>query len=570
MNNLNNPNKKDYNFKNFYLKTASIFSNAYTIFILSNLSNSLMLPEKSAYEKLCIFIEDRDDDNNFNYLDLKIYYIFNIYGQNIFKYFNEDLVDYLITNIWSGLFLTKDTNPQNIFSDNKKIILKTIINLLHFREIGLINSLLHISYSKDNLPENLNFPCLIKLSSHDSIKEDLECSFIRLIAFSKIDNRKKFIKELNNYISLISDVTPDSELDVKSHFIEFYSNFLNTRSDFFLIYDKELNNSEYIKKKQDTLDFNLNFKLLTFYLLEDYLIRKSFLNLDLKFDFYYNSFNFIFPLIKNKQKPVIEQKIQIYFGDPRDQKFLINFLNSCLQVDFDLSITFYLSIIDDISCFPDFNKKMQTLFVEYLIAYIKKPKKGQFFNPLNYSEKNYEGNFNYCAILNAENTNEPSFSNNFLIEKIILSDPRLLTSICLLLEEECLNIKINHKLSVYFGIKESLIKKNLEDFKMDVKLSLNLFYLLHKIYSDMKDYHNSSRISLLYIEALDDIIKNNILTLDEMIKIYNEKNISLQNLAFTLKKIANKKSSIYLLKLRKINSPNNGKLINYKNKIHKK
>lgn len=518
-----------------------------------------MLPEKSAFEKLCIFIEDREDDNNFNYLDLKIYYIFNVYGQNIFKYFNEDLVDYLITNIWSGLFLRKDTNPHNKFSENKKIILKTMINLLHFREIGLINSLLQISYVKDNLPENLNFPCLIKMSSYDSIKEDLECSFIRLIAYSKIDNRKKFIRELNNYIGLISDVTPDIEQDVKSHIIEFYSNFLNTRSDFYFVYDKELQNYENIKKNQETFDFDLNLKLLAYYLLEDYLTQKCFLNLDLKFDFYYNSFNFIFPQIKNKLANRVDKKNQINFENQRNQKFLINFLNSCLQVDFDLSITFYLSIIDDIYCIQDFNKKMQSLFVEYLIAYIKKPKSGQFFNPLNYSEKNYQGNFNYYALLNAENTNEPSFSNNYLIEKIILSDPRLLTSICLLLEEECLNIKVNNKLSVYFGIKESLIKENLEDFKMDIKLSLNLFYLLHKIYSDMKDYHNSARISLLYIEALDDIIKNNTtLTLDEMIKIYNEKNISLQNLAFSLKKISNKKSSIYLLKLRSINSPNTG------------
>ena len=72
----------------------------------------------------------------------------------------------------------------------------------------------------------------------------------------------------------------------------------------------------------------------------------------------------------------------------------------------------------------------------------------------------------------------------------------------------------------------------------------------------MKDFHNAARVSLLYCEALDDLIKGNVLSLDEMIRIYTEKNITLQNLAFSLKRIENKKSAIYLLKTKKLNSPN--------------
>jgi len=318
---------------------------------------------------------------------------------------------------------------------------------------------------------------------------------------------------------------------------------------------------------------SLNFKLLAFYLLEEFLNRKNFLNGDLKFDFYYNSFNFIFPLIKNKNGNSAGSLLANIssknnnFSNERNQKFLLDFLNSCLQVDFDLSLSFYLSVINEVYPLTDLNEKMLGLFVEYIIDFMKKPKNAQFFPRALIPNTNLNGKgaetLNHRSFLSLENNSEPNFSNNFLIEKIILSDPRLLISICKYLENECLNAKNNKKLSVYFGIKESLLKENLSNLKMHVKMSLNVFYLLHKIYSDMKDFQNVARISLLYNEALDELIKGNVLGLEEMMIVYTEKNITLQNLTFALKKIDNKKSAIYLLKMKKLNSAKTRKLFLY-------
>lgn len=565
-------------FKIIAQSALKIFSQCYSIFILANLSNSLMLPEKSAFEKLCIFIEEREDDNNFNYLDLKIYDMFNKYGQTIFKFFNEDLVDYLITNIWSGLFLIENEGIKikENFDANKKIIFKTFTNLLYFREIGLINSLLHLLYkSKLNSGIEDQLAALINRNSGAiSISEELECSFIRLVSYAKMDNRKKFIKQLNNFIGEISNVNVEAEAFVKNSFLEFYLIFSNSQSDYLLDFkNKNLNKITEAKSSSSDAaaeEANLNFKLLAFYLLEEYLSKSNLINGDLRFDFYYNSFNFIFPLIKNTSgKHAVGQIASlsnINFTYLRNQKFLLDFLNSCLKVDFDLSLTFYLSIINEVYAIKNLNDKMLCLFVEFIIDFMKKPKTAQFFprslipnTNLNLDEKAFEAP-NQRVILSLENNSEPNFSNNYLIEKIILSDPRLLVSICKYLENECIDAKNNKKLSVYFGIKESLLKENLTNLKMDVKMSLNIFYLLHKIYSDMKDFHNAARISLLYNEALDDLIKGNILSLDEMIRIYSEKNITLQNLAFSLKRIENKKSAFYLLKMKKLNSPNMRKI----------
>jgi len=593
------PKAQKTNFNLLAQHAQKLFSHCYSTFILSKLSNRLMLPEKSAFEKLCIFIEEREDDNNFNYLDLKIYNMFNKHGQSIFKFFNEDLVDYLITNIWSGLFLI-DNNEKNsalsenlIFdANNKKIILKTFTNLLYFREMGLINALLHLLYNS-----KLNFGSedqIALLTNPDStligINEDLECCFIRLAAYAKLDNRKKFIKQLNKFISVVSNVSNlglEVERKVRFSFIEFYAKFSNSQSDYApfnnMIIDN-INNIDKDNKKSygiiqepmdDDYQSNLNFKLLLFYFVEEFLSKRNLLNGDLKFDFYYNSFNFIFPLIKNtsgKKASLgeISNSNNINFTYARNQKFLLDFLNSCLQVDFDLSLTFYLSIINEVYALKDLNEKMLGVFVEYLIDFMKKPKNGQFFPRSRIYNSNINLNsdlnitseeLNQRVILNLENTSEPSFSNNFLIEKIILSDPRLLTSICRYLETKCLDAKNHKKLSVYFGIQESLLKENLSNLKMDMKMSLNYFYLLHKIYSDMKDFQNEAKVSLLYTEALDELIRGNVLSLDEMIMIYREKNIMLQNLSFSLKRIQKKKSSIYLLKMKKLNSPNIRKII---------
>ncbi len=535
--------KKD--FKSNSIKSINIFSQTYSIYILSNLSNSLMLPEKSAFEKLCIYIEEREDDNNFNYLDLKIYDMFNKYGQNIFKFFNEDLADYLIVNIWSGLLLLDEKKQMKV--ENKKIVLKTFINLLYFREIGLIVALLNLYYGREKYQEDKILSALLHPKAHDFIRDDLECCFIRLVSYSRLENKKKFIKELNYFIGIISNVNKEIEEDEKRSFIEFYSIFYNTQSDDYSNIFKKSQKHE--DKKRSKPESELNFKLLTFYLLEDYLKKNSLLNGHLQFDFYYNTFNYVYPLIKNNSRI---DKLRINFENLRNQRFLIDYLNSCLQVDFDLSLTFYLSIINEVSYIKDLNEKMISLFVEYIIEFMKKPKTSQFFNALKLHNKD-QGK----SDINIENKNEPNFSNNYLIEKIILSDSRLLTNICLYLENECYEIKSHRKLKDYFGIKESLIQKEpTNEYKLDLKMSLNIFYLLHKIYSDMKDYHNAARLSLLYVEALDEIIKENLLSLEEMLRIYNEKNISLQNLIFSIKKIYNKNSSIYLLKLSKLNSTN--------------
>lgn len=546
------------------------FTQCYSIFILSNLSNSLMLPEKSAYEKLCIFIEEREDDNNFSYLDLKIYDMFNKYSQSIFKFFNEDLADYLITNIWSGLFLVKKS--QN-FEANKIIIFKTFTNLLYFREVGLINSVLHLLYDKAHFDKiDQNSILFDADDSADQTSELIESCFIRLVAYSRLDNRKRFIKQLNCFINIISNVDLENEAKVKFNFVNFYAGFLNSQSDYISDSNKNLVNP--INKgvsAQSVLEpscvQSLNFKLLAFYLLEEFLNKKYLLNGELKFDFYYNSFNFIFPLIKSKSAVAQIANLNSLnnnnnnnnfnnnFSNIRNQKFLLDFLNSCLQVDFDLSLTFYLSIINEVYSMKDLNDKMLGLFVEYIIDYMKKPKNAQFF-PRNLIPNANVNSSNQPAVLNLENNLEPNFSNNFLIEKIILSDSRLLVSICKYLENQCLEAKSNKKLCFYFGIKESLLKENLSNMNMDMKMSLNVFYLLHKIYSDMKDFHNAARISLLYSEALDDLIKGNVLSLDEMVKVFTEKNITLQNLAYSLKRIENKQSAIYLLKMKKLNSPN--------------
>jgi hypothetical protein len=537
-----------------------------------------MLPEKSAFEKLCIFVEERQEDNNFNYLDLKIYDMFNKYGQSIFKFFNEDLVDYLIINLWSGLFLAPNNKPKRKenFEANKKIILKTFTNLLYFREIGLMNSLLYLLYDQSNKENQDQIALMLNPNLiADSISEELESCFIRLVSYAKIDNRKKFIKQLNNFIGIISNIESEAEAKVKNSFMEFYANFLNSHGDYTLNLDMNLvysvpKNSRGEAAIEYSTSASLNFKLLAFYLLEEFLNRKNLLNGDLKFDFYYNSFNFIFPLIKNKKgKSAGSQLANISsnnnnFSNERNQKFLLDFLNSCLQVDFDLSLSFYLSVINEVYPLTDLNEKMLGLFVEYIIDFMKKPKNAQFFPRAIILNANLDGKgaetLNHRAFLSLENNSEPNFSNNFLIEKIILSDPRLLISICKYLENECLNAKNNKKLSVYFGIKESLLKENLSNLKMHVKMSLNVFYLLHKIYSDMKDFHNVARISLLYNEALDELIKGNVLGLEEMMIVYTEKNITLQNLTFALKKI-DKKSAIYLLKMKKLNSANTRKLL---------
>ena len=572
-------NKKS--FKQIAQSAEKHFTQCYSIFILSNLSNSLMLPEKSAYEKLCIFVEERQEDNNFNYLDLKIYDMFNKYGQSIFKFFNEDLADYLIINLWSGLFLAPNNKPESKenFETNKKIILKTFTNLLYFREIGLMNSLLYLLYDKSNKENQDQIALMLNPNLiADSISEELESCFIRLVSYAKIDNRKKFIKQLNNFIGIISNIDSDAEAKVKNSFMEFYANFLNSYGDYTLNLDMSLvysvpKNSRGEAAIESSSSASLNFKLLAFYLLEEFLNRKNFLNGDLKFDFYYNSFNFIFPLIKNKNGNSAGSLLANIssknnnFSNERNQKFLLDFLNSCLQVDFDLSLSFYLSVINEVYPLTDLNEKMLGLFVEYIIDFMKKPKNAQFFPRALIPNTNLNGKgaetLNHRSFLSLENNSEPNFSNNFLIEKIILSDPRLLISICKYLENECLNAKNNKKLSVYFGIKESLLKENLSNLKMHVKMSLNVFYLLHKIYSDMKDFQNVARISLLYNEALDELIKGNVLGLEEMMIVYTEKNITLQNLTFALKKIDNKKSAIYLLKMKKLNSAKTRKLFLY-------
>lgn len=590
--------KKD--FKLLAQRALRIFSHCYSIFILSNLSNSLMLPEKSAFEKLCIFIEEREDDNNFNYLDLKIYNMFNKHGQSIFKFFNEDLVDYLITNIWSGLFIFTDKSQLIIKNksedlsfnvNNKNIIFKTFTNLLYFREIGLINSLLHLLYDNNSkLTTSASEDQIASLINPDSaieaVSEQLESCFIRLAAYAKLDNRKKFIKALNSFISVVCTVSAEAQGKVKALFTEFYANFSNSQSDYAsLIKPENLNvnkiNNEvgfFVNKKNEggeaPLDQSaLNFKLFVFYLLEEFLSKRSLLNADLMFDFYYNSFNFVFPLIKNTGAAIglgqisnlSSVNVNFNFACLRNQKFLLNFLNSCLQVDFDLSLTFYLSVINEVYNLKDLNEKMLEIFVAYIIDFMKKPKTAQFFprSLIDNSHKNLNLEaHNQRVLLSLENNSlEPNFSNNFLIAKIILSDPRLLVSICRYLENECLEAKNNKKLSAYLGIKESLLKENLSNLKMDVKMSINVFYLLHKIYSDMKDFHNAARISLLYNQALDDLIKCNVLSLDEMIRVYTEKNVTLQNLAFGLKRIENKKSAIYLLKMKKLNSANIRKII---------
>ena len=486
----------------FLNKTKLLFSQAYSVYILSNLSNSLMIPEKSAHEKLCIFIIEKEDDNNFNYLDLKLYDILNEYGSNILKIFNEDLVDYLIINIWSGFFLGSRKFSQNNFLEkiNKKIIYKTFNSLIYFKENGLVNLLLKLYLPEKNL---------------------LESIFIKIISYARLENRQKFKEELNNYFTLLSNINIEYEKQTKKIFVEFYEIFTDSKSE--ISHDIP------------------NLVLFGFYLLEDYLNKCCFLLGDLKQDFYYNIFIFIYPIIKESTGLSSEKN----FYKMKIQKFIIDFLNTCLIIDFDLALSFYLCIIDEIHANSELNNHLINLFIEYIFDFLKKPK-----------TKNNYSNLALDSI--KSRVNDSNFSNNLLINKLILSDTRLLKSICNVLEKDCLEIKNNKKLNSYFSIQENILQETLGDYKLNFKMSLNIFYLLHKIYSDLHDFHNVARISLIYTESIDELIKNNVLTLEEMFRLYTEKNISLQNLIFALNNISSKNSSIYLLRNKILQSGNEG------------
>lgn len=520
--------------KIFNNKCTKIFSQSYSVYLLSYLSNSLMIPEKSAFKKLCIFIEEKENDNNFNYLDLKIYEIFNAFGTKIFKFFDEDIVDFIIINIWSGLFFHdfKYQNDQNGEEQEflKTLILETIKSLISFKEMGLVNLLLKLYYSQEN-SDSLTLYGIDKRQGSD---RNLESTFIRIISYAKLESRRKFIQELNFYLEYLHNIMDENFEQEKKKFRQFYKIYTGC----------EVQKEDDSKKKNDKLSFQLE----AFYLLEEYLNKSFLLQSCLRKDFYYNAFNFIFPLIK-VDSSVIGMSPD-YFSN-QNKKFIIDFLYSCMQIDFDLGLSFYLTIINDVYEISDLNAKLVDIFIEYIFEFLKKQK----FSNIN-TIMNIENNMQIMNDLTPKN--EENFSNNVLIKKLILSDSRLINAICDVLEDECLEIKTHNKLNFYFTIKENLLQESISNNRLDIKMSLNVFYLLHKIYTDMQDNYNSARISFLYLEAIDELIKTHSLTIDEMLKMYLERAITVQNLLISFKKLERKKSAFYLLKLKKIQAPNSG------------
>jgi len=447
--------------------------------IQSSIINNVCFVEKGYSHNNTIPYQTNSNDFEVNFVQLTIYENLYKFGQNIFRDVENKYVDYIIRNIWTNYisFNSRDENVRRRLNFEKRNNYYIFERLFLMKEYKLIS-------------------LLLKLQNDSRLKN----IFFGIICQGYIGDMTRMKDYLNKYFSILIDISNASVPNEFFELEEFYSNF-----------SKNLANKDIRSISANEINkFRNNYVIAGFYYVEEQM--KHILSDEMKYEFYFHCYSFIYPTVSGLGSSITSEESN------KIQEFLINMLKSCIDIDIDLALSCYSTIIKNFKSLNS-NSDIIGIFVNYLV---KSP-----------------DNISFC-------------------KKLITQESEFINNICQNLEMRCEKLKDNTKILylLKFDLRletESVVlqiaageRENINSsysmnsqYVLDLERNVNYFSILFSIYSLMKDYEKAAKIYYSYSEAISDVIKMNAFNLTDLKKVYLELNTVIFNITNCLNQLSN-------------------------------
>jgi hypothetical protein len=463
-------------------KIKNIFMDSYACFLIGTHKSKIEIKDNSIIEHLYV----ASDNNNsmspqyeveVNFVHNTLYENLCKSGPKIFYEMENSYIDYIISLlIWSNKAQQKS---QDIFERKQ---MQLISRLYKKREYKLVSTLLKLSES-----------------------QNIENVFFDIIANCYLKDMVRVKSLMNNYFSILLKInnSPKDYEEITRLKRLYYDYFKNIATD--------------TLRKDESY---INIIIEGFYILEDGI--QEILNGELKFQFYLNAYTFIFPCL-SKSDFLQSNKETI-----KTKEFCINMLKSCINIDIDMALGLYSMIRKYIP-----NIEEEDAIIEIFISYIKHIS----FSP---EERVFE---------------------KFLIEKLLIQDYNLIQKICEKLQKKCSemnapNIKNMLKCHCRLEVDSQIFQHDNDETTELVNQtqslymqnqpevlggrifsgSVNYFSILFSIYIQLCDFQNAAQIYYVYSKKIDTVLAMSQLPGQDLIKLYKEKLVALNNVLQCLEK----------------------------------